>query len=267
MNITWAFFLGAIQGITEILPISSSAHLIIVPKFFSMPDQGLSFDVALHLGSLLAIIIAFKNEWFEILNSSLELAKKKFKKPSQKEKLIYFLIVGTIPAAIVGYFLNDLAESALRSPYIIVGTLVFYGALLWFFEYVGKKQKNIKDMSLKDSVVVGIAQALALIPGTSRSGVTITAGLFSGMTKEDAAKYSFILSAPIILGAGLLKVANVPIHEVFSAPFIVGFLSSFVFGLLAIRILLSFVRKSSYKWFSIYRFVLAALILIFIIGK
>lgn len=267
MDIIWAFILGAIQGITEILPISSSAHLIIVPWLFGVPDQGLSFDVALHLGSLLAVIIAFKADWLKLIKSALDLVKNKFKKPTQNQKLIYFLILGTIPAAITGYFLGDLIESTFRSPYIIVLTLTFYGALLWFAEYVGKQNKDIGKITFKNVLLIGFAQALALIPGTSRSGITITAGLFGGLTKEDAAKFSFMLSAPIIFGAGILKVAEIPIEKMISMPFVVGFLSSFVFALLAIRMLLAFVKKSSYKWFSIYRFALAILILAVILVR
>jgi undecaprenyl-diphosphatase len=267
MSIAWAFFLGAIQGITEILPISSSAHLIIAPKLFNLPDQGLSFDVALHLGSLLAIAIAFKSDWLKLFKSALELPKKKFKYSTKNQKLIYYLVLGTIPAAVAGYFLEDLADSTFRSEYIIVFTLIFYGALLWIAEVIGKKTKDLKKITLKDSLIIGFAQALALIPGTSRSGVTITAGLFSGLNKETAAKFSFMLSAPIILGAGLLKISQIPLKELLSTPMVVGFVSAFFFALISIKFLLSFVRKSSYKWFSIYRFALAGLILIFIIGS
>lgn len=267
MSIIWAFILGAIQGITEILPISSSAHLILAPKLFNLPDQGLSFDVALHLGSLLAIIIAFKNDWAKILKSILEIPKKNFKNHTQEQRLIYFLIVGSIPGAIAGIFLEDLADSLFRSEYIILLTLIIYGLLLWFAEKIGKKTKDLKKITLKDSLLIGLAQALALIPGTSRSGVTITVGLFSGLNKETAAKFSFMLSAPIIMGAGLIKVTQIPVSQLLSAPIITGFISACIFALISIKFLISFVKNSSYKWFSIYRFALATLIAIFIIGN
>lgn len=262
MNIEWAIILGAVQGITEVLPISSSAHLILFPWFFDVRDQGLSFDVALHLGSLLAIIIAFRKEWLNLGKSGVDLIKNKLKPANQNQKMIYYLALATIPGALAGYLLESRAETTLRSPYIIVFTLVFFGALLMYMDAQGKKEKEFKDISFKDSLTIGFAQALAIIPGTSRSGITISAGLFRGLKKDEAAKFSFMLSAPVILGAGIVKVPDIPVSELTSIYFWAGMTSSFVFALLAIRFILKYVKTRSYNIFAYYRFALAILILI-----
>lgn len=264
MSIFWSFFLGAIQGITEMLPISSSAHLVLAPWIFGVKDQGLAFDVALHLGSLVAIIFAFRKEWFKLINRGALLFKQKMKPKNQEQKMVYFLILATIPGAFAGYFFADLAEGALRSPYIIVFTLVFYGILLILMDKFGKKKKDFSEITLSDSIIIGSAQALAIIPGTSRSGITITAGLFCGLKKEEAAKFSFMLSAPVVLGAGIFKVPQIPTAEILSPVLWIGMLSSMVFTFLAIKFVLGYVKKRSYSIFAYYRFVLAAIILIFI---
>lgn len=265
MSIFWSTILGAIQGITEMLPVSSSAHLVLSPWLANLEDQGLAFDVALHLGSLVAIIIAFRTEWLNLIKKGLSLFKQKMKPVSHDQKMIYYLILATIPGALAGYFFEDLAESALRSPYIIVFTLVFYGALLMLMNKKGKKNKDFSKITLSDSIFIGTAQALALIPGTSRSGITITAGLFRGLKKEEAAKFSFMLSAPIILGAGLFKVPSIPTAELGSPAIWAGMLASLIFTFLAIKFVLGYVKNHSYNIFAYYRFLLAFLVLILII--
>jgi len=267
MSILWSVVLGAVQGITEMLPISSSAHLVLSPWFFGLKDQGLAFDVALHLGSLVAIVIAFRSDWLRLVKRGLALLGQGLKPKDHDQKMVYYLILATIPGALAGYFFEDVVEATLRSPYIIVFTLVFYGILLMLMDKYGQKKKSFNDISLKDAIFIGFAQALALIPGTSRSGVTITAGLFRGLKKEEAAKFSFMLSAPIILGAGIFKVPSIPFSE-FGSPYIwVGIVSTFVFTLIAIRFVLVYVKNHSYKIFAYYRFFLAGLILIFLIGR
>ncbi|MDD3481202.1 MAG: undecaprenyl-diphosphate phosphatase [Patescibacteria group bacterium] len=261
MSIYWATILGAVQGITEILPISSSAHLVLFPWFFSAQDQGLAFDVALHLGSLLAVIIAFSAEWLKLLKEGIKLIENKLKPENHSQKMIYYLIIATIPGALAGYFLEEVAETTFRSPYIIVFTLVFYGLLLYYFEKKGSKAKSFSDITLKDALTIGVAQALAIVPGTSRSGVTISAGLFSGLKKEEAAKFSFMLSAPIILGAGLVKIPDIPVSELTAPYFWVGLASSLIFALISIRFILRFVKERSYGWFTAYRIALALVIL------
>jgi len=267
MSIYWSIILGAIQGITEVLPISSSAHLVLFPWFFKVPDQGLAFDVALHIGSLLAIIIAFKKDWLKLVKETFYLIKSKLKPQNQSQRMIYYLAMASIPGALAGYFLEEEAESIFRSPYVIVFTLIFYGLLLIIFERIGKKIKKFENIGLKESSIIGLAQALAIIPGTSRSGVTISAGLMSGLTKEDAAKFSFMLSAPIILGAGIVKLPDIYTADAIGISFWLGLFSAFVFGLLAIKFILKFVQTKSFSWFAIYRFLLAGLIIIAIITR
>lgn len=265
MEIIWAVFLGAIQGITEVLPISSSGHLVLMPWFFKVTDQGLAFDVALHLGSLFAIIIAFYPEWHSALRSLPGLMRNNFRPKSDSEKIILLLAVATIPGALAGFFLNDFVESALRSPAIIVFTLIFYGLVLIAADKYGKKSKEISEIGFKEAAMIGGAQALALIPGTSRSGITISAGLALGFKKEVAAKFSFMISAPIIFGAALVKLPELKVDQVLSFGFLLGILSAFAFALLAIKFILKYVQKHSYYVFAYYRFFLAILILIFIL--
>ncbi len=267
MSISWSLVLGAVQGITEFLPISSSAHLILFPWLFETSDQGLVFDVALHLGSLLAIVFVFRSEWLRLFGKAGSLFKNRLKPQDHDQKMVYFLIVATVPAAVAGYFLSDLAKGAFRSPYIIVFTLVFYGVLLILADKYGRKEKGFEEISLKDALLVGLAQVLALVPGTSRSGVTITAGLFGGLKKKEAARFSFMLLAPIIFGAGVLKVPEIPSDQFLSVPLWTGVLSSLVFSLLAIKFVLKYVERHSYKIFAYYRFGLAALALAFILVR
>lgn len=260
MPIIWSFILGALQGITEILPISSSAHLIVLPKIFNIPDQGLAYDVSLHLGSLVAIIVAFKSEWQEFFKASAHLAKQKLKANNHYQKMIYYLILATIPGAVFGYLFEEKAESIFRSPQLIIFTLVFYALILLIAEKSGKKKKSFSDISFKDALFIGLAQALAIVPGTSRSGVTISAGLFSGLKKEEAAKFSFILSAPIIFGAGLVKTPDINFSDIGGVSFWVGVFTAFAFTFISIRFLLRFVKSKSYNWFVAYRLILAAVL-------
>lgn len=267
MTLLWSIFLGAIQGITEILPISSTAHLVLMPWFFQVPDQGLAFDVALHIGSLLAVVIAFWSEWLQIIKSVPALIKNRLKAQDSEQKMIYYLLLATIPGALAGYFLEDKAETVFRSPYIIVATLVIFGALLWWVEKTGKKSKDLSKITLKDALVVGTAQAIAIIPGVSRSGITISGGLAMGLKKDEAAKLSFMLSAPIILGAAIAKLPDLSAEMLRGMELWAGLISSFVFGLLSIKFILKFVQKRSFRPFVYYRFALAAIILILIIWR
>lgn len=267
MDILWSTILGAVQGITEVLPISSTAHLILFPWFFSVPDQGLAFDVALHVGSLLAIIAAFWPEWLSLTKKGLSLFRSKMKPKDHDQKMVYYLALATIPGALAGYFFEGIISNALRSPYIIVLTLFFFGALLLVAENRGKQSKDFDKITLRDALWVGLAQAIALIPGTSRSGITITAGLWRGLKKEEAAKFSFMLSAPIILGAALAKLPDISSEMIDSVSFWMGLLSSFVFGLLSIKFILKYVQKKSYRPFVYYRFALAVLIMVVLIWR
>jgi undecaprenyl-diphosphatase len=263
----WSILLGAVQGITEVLPISSTAHLILFPWFFEVPNQGLAFDVALHVGSLLAIVWAFWPEWRRLLQKGLGLIKNRLKPRDHDQKMIYYLLIATIPGALAGFFLQEIVENVLRSPYIIVGTLIIFGGLLLLAEKRGKKTKGFDQITFKDALLIGFAQAVALIPGVSRSGVTISGGLAMGLKKEEAAKFSFMLSAPVILGAAIVKVPDISTGVLTSLAFWGGLLSSFLFGLLSIKFILKFVQKHSYRPFVYYRFALALLIITFLLWR
>lgn len=264
MSLIWSIILGAVQGITEVLPISSTAHLILFPWFFEVPTQGLAFDVALHVGSLLAIIWAFWPEWLHLLKKGSTLLGNKLKPKDHDHRMIYYLLIATLPGALAGYFLEDIVENTFRSPYVIVMTLALFGLLLLWTESQSKKSKTFASITLKDALLVGLAQALALVPGVSRSGITITAGLNRGLKKEEAAKFSFMLSAPVILGAAIIKVPDISTEVLTSLAFWGGLVSSFLFGLFSIKFILKFVQTHSYRPFVYYRFALAALIIILI---
>ncbi|MGB9710134.1 MAG: undecaprenyl-diphosphate phosphatase [Thermodesulfovibrio sp.] len=243
-----AIILGVIQGITEFLPISSTAHLVITPWIFGWSGElnSLSFDIAVHLGTLISLIYCFWKDWIEIL----------FK----DTRMLGFLIIGTIPAGIAGVAFHDLIETSLRNPLVIVFTLVAVGFLMLYAEKIGKRQRSF--VTLFDAIVIGLAQAIALIPGVSRSGITITAGLLRGLTRDYAAKFSFLLSTPAIAGAAFLdfhKSLKLNYSHDYSL-FIVGIISAAITGIIAIKFLLSFLRKYPLNLFIYYRWILAGVI-------
>jgi undecaprenyl-diphosphatase len=252
MMIVQAAILGIIQGLTEFLPVSSSGHLIVVPWLFGWQDLGLTFDVALHVGTLLALVIYFWKDWVGIL--------KRWKQP-----LLWLIVAGCVPAAVAGYKFDAYFETVFRSPVLVGMFMIAMGLLLWLAEAAGKKIRELDAVNMKDSLIIGCAQVLALMPGVSRSGITITAGLFTGFTREAAARFSFLLAMPIVAGAALMKlkhviVAGLPQNE--HAPFAAGILCSAVTGFLAIKFLLRFLHKHTLYVFVWYRLVFGALILL-----
>jgi undecaprenyl-diphosphatase len=266
MDIFQAVFLGVVQGVTEVLPISSSGHLVLVPWLWGFEDPGLSFDVALHIGTLLAIIIYFRKDWIDIIKGFFSgLKNKKFK--SAEEKLPLFIVLATIPGVLAGYFLNHMAEDLFRSPYLIAFMLVFFGYILILAERMDSQKNKIKDLTAKRSLITGVAQAIAIIPGVSRSGVTISAGMFQGFTREAAARFSFLISAPIIFGAGVFEMRKMPLTDFSSEIFWAGLLSSVFASFLTVRFLMKFVKSHKLNIFAYYRFALAGFILlIYILG-
>ncbi|MDN5325687.1 MAG: undecaprenyl-diphosphatase [Moorella sp. (in: firmicutes)] len=253
MTVLQAIVLGLVQGLGEFLPISSSAHLILTPWFFRWPDPGLTFDVALHLGTLIAVIAYFWRDITELVLSGLGRPR------SQDGRLFWYLIVASIPGAIFGVLFEKQAETIFRSPLLIALTLTLMGLGLWGADRVGRKRRQLDDVNLFDGIIVGISQALAIIPGVSRSGITMTAGLLTGMERETAARFSFLMSVPIIAGAALLKLKDLPLREV-NLAFIAGVLTAAVVGFLAIKFLLQYLRRGSYLLFTGYRILLAALV-------
>ncbi|MEW5975868.1 MAG: undecaprenyl-diphosphatase UppP [Acidobacteriota bacterium] len=266
---TWlqAVVLGVVQGLTEFLPISSSAHLILVPWLCGWKDQGLTFDVVLHGGTLLAILGFFWRDWLGMLESIWNGNNLERIPPGVTRRTLPWIILGTLPAAFAGFFAQSLVETQLRSPLILSMTLSGVALLLWIAEKRAKLKKGLSEVSLVDALAVGTAQALALVPGTSRSGITITAGLFRGLTREAAARFSFLLSAPIIAGATLKKLLDLResgIADADVAPLLLGFLAALVTGYLTIRFLLRFLQRYTLFVFIYYRIVLGVVILLLI---
>ena len=245
-----ALILGIVQGLTEFLPVSSTAHLILFPWFFHWRGEldSLTFDVALHAGTLLSLVICFWKEWIDLI--------------LRKRKLFWLIMLASVPAGLAGFFLNDLVENTLRSPYVIAVSLVVFGCIMLIAEKMNKT-KTIDRVTLADAITVGLAQAVALIPGVSRSGITISAGLFRGLEREASARFSFLLSMPIVAGATLLHAKKLVSGQADHNwdLFIIGFMSSAITGCAAIKFLLSFFKKHPLDVFAYYRFGLAAVIL------
>jgi undecaprenyl-diphosphatase len=254
-----AFVLGAVQGLTEFLPVSSSAHLVLVPWLFGWDDPGLAFDVALHLGSLLALLIFYWREW---LAMSLSIVRPD--PPSRR--LLMLLIVASVPGAVIGLLLEKQAETIFRSPLLIACTLAVMGIALWAADVMGRETKKMDNLYLGDAVLIGFSQALAIIPGVSRSGSTITVGRFLGVARQDAANFSFLMATPIIAGAGLHEMPKI-IHGGINAVLIAGFVSSAIFSLIAIAALVRFVRTRTYQPFAWYRIAIAIFVAVVYLSR
>lgn len=256
MEILQSIIYGTVQGLGEFLPISSTAHLVLVPFLTGWEDPGLAYDVALHAGTLLAVVAFFWKDWVRIF----QLAFLRNKKSEEYgNDILWLLILATIPGALAGYFLEDMANTVFRSPWVIVFTLSFFGLLLYLLDKYAKQRKEIGKIRLKDALIIGLAQAVAIIPGVSRSGATITAGRALGFDRVSSARFSFLLSTPIIFGATLNQLPDLK-EEGFSGALMIGIFVSAVSGYLAIKYLIKFVQNSSYKIFFWYRILLAAII-------
>ena len=201
MDIIQAISLALLQGLTEFLPVSSSAHLILLPALLGWEDQGLAFDVAVHVGTLMAVVAYYRKDLVHIIGAwSLSIIGKG---ATDDSRLAWYVIVGTIPVGLVGISLPDSVEEAFRSPLVIAGATIVFALLLWYSEKQSKETRT--TITLLDAIIIGLFQALALIPGTSRSGITITAGLMTGLKRDQAARFSFLLSIPVITLAGMVK--------------------------------------------------------------
>ncbi len=265
-----ALLLGILQGLTEFLPISSSAHLILLPWFFQWNNpllDSLPFDVALHAGTLLAILWYFWRDWLELIRGFFRILAKR-KAGDFQERLILYIILATIPAGIAGFFLEKTIESTFRNPALIATPLIFVSFLMIYAERRARLSLPMEGMTLKDAMVIGIAQAVALLPGVSRSGITITTGLFQGYRREAATRFSFLLSTPAIAGATLLQT-----RHLFSAGqndgflIAIGFVSSAAVGYLAIAFLMRYLRVHTLNLFVGYRLILAATVIFWIFWK
>ena len=246
--------LGAVQGLTEFLPVSSSAHLVIVPWLFRWTDPGLAFDVVLHLGTLVALLIYYWREWVAMIASV-------FNGDRKNRRLLLMLILASIPGALIGLALEKQAETVFRSPLLIAVTLGLMGLALWFFDWIAPQRRKIDNLTVRDALLVGFSQALAIIPGVSRSGATITTARILRLEREDAANFSFLMATPIIAGAGLKESVHL-IHNGVNAALAIGFLTSLAFGIVAIALLIKYVRTHSYRSFAWYRLAAAVFVAI-----
>lgn len=263
MTIIQSIILGVVQGLTELLPISSSAHLFLIPWFFNwnIPE---SFDIALHFGTLLAIGIFFFKDWIYLIKGGFNRVVKKEK--STEGRMFWNIVIATIPGGVIGFVLDKYAESILTKPLIIAIALIIMGLLLYIIDKNAKKETDYEKMSFKQTFIIGISQALAFIPGVSRSGVTMTTGRALGVKREAVAKYSFMLSAPIVLAATIFKLKDFIEYFLVAdlmgiIAFAIGVIMSFLVGLLVIKFLLDYLKKGSFKAFAIYRIIVGLIVI------
>jgi undecaprenyl-diphosphatase len=277
MPLYQAIVLAIVQGLTEFLPVSSTAHLWLVPWLLRWKDPGLTFDVALHAGTLLAVLAYFWRYWVEMVIYGFGLggnpgapnpgvtSHSAREDLSQNPRLLWYMAIATIPGALAGWRFEHAAEEQLRSPIIVGVALIVIGLFMWAGDRLGKRERDLGHVGLLDSLLVGVAQALAVIPGVSRSGVTMTAGLFRKMKRETAARFSFLLSTPIIAGAALKKTMEIrhtglP-HEM-RLPFLGGAIVSAAVGYLVIAVLIRYLERRTFKVFVVYRVVLGVILLV-----
>jgi len=264
MDYILATLMGRAQGLTEFIPVSSTAHLRIIPELFHKEDAGAAFTAVIQIGTLLSLLVYFRKDILTLTKGFfISLLKKDFKNPDFL--ISSYIIIGTIPIVIFGILLKRLIEHQFRSMTVIGSSLIIFAILLIASEIAGKKEKDINSLSVKDAVLIGLAQALALIPGASRSGVTICMALFLGYKRESAARYSFLLSIPSVLGAGLFELKEVIKggNNFDQISVIISTVASFISGLIAIEFLLRFLVNHRVNIFAYYRIALGAMILIF----
>jgi len=259
MTVFQALVLGIVQGLGEFLPISSSAHLVLTPWAFGWPDPGLAFDVALHVGTLAAVLWYFRAEWVKLTQSAFALLQTRRADTKEKQQFLY-IVVATIPAAIAGVLLEDYAESAFRSPTLIALTLIVMGIVLWAADRYAPRDRPLGEMRFRDALLIGLAQIFALIPGVSRSGSTMTAGRALRFDRQSAATFSFLMSMPITAAAAVLKAPTL-LRADDPTPLIVGIVAAAASGWLAIAVLLRYVTRHSFGVFALYRIVLGAAVL------
>jgi len=257
--------LAIIQGITEFLPVSSTAHLALAPWLLGWPDPGLTFDIALHVGTLFAVLAYFFRAWLQIVAQGFGIQYGDDEMLRRNPRLLWLLAISTVPAGIAGFLFEKQAENTLRSPFIIGAMMITIGIVMWIGERVGSRQKSLQAVTFGDSLVIGTAQALAVVPGVSRSGITITAGLFRNLDRVAAARFSFLLATPVIAGAAAKKLYELVKHGGIPAemqtPFALGIVVSGITGLAVIAFFLRFLQRYSLYFFIYYRIVFGIIVI------
>lgn len=269
MSAIQSIILGITQGLTEFLPISSSGHLIIIPRIIGWKGHSLAFDVMLHFATFCAIIIYFRREWIEIFREGFLGIREKRLMASEKRRLFWGIVIATIPAAIFGSLVAEEAEYYFRNPLLVALMLGIFGIVLYISEVYGGKNKSLRDITWQIALLIGLAQMFAIIPGVSRSGVTISAALALGMNRDSSVRFSFLLGAPIIFAAGCYSARGLAeISNVISwGALLAGFIASFLTSIIAIHFLLGYIRRHSFTIFAIYRLMLSVAIAILIFWR
>ena len=268
-----AIILAIVQGLTEFLPVSSSAHLILLPwlSHGHIPDPGLAFDVALHLGTLIAVVLYFLREWVQLILCGLGFhypQRAPEHQVMQNRRLFWYLVAGTIPGALVGFLFEHRIEEYLRDPVPIAIAMIAIALLMWYAEYVGRRDRHIEQTSLGDSLIIGTGQALALFPGVSRSGITISAGVFRGMTREAGARFSFLLATPLIAGAAavevpkLIKAHRAGALDLPMSTLAISIAVSAIVGYIVIAFFLQYLQTRTLKIFIYYRILFGIVVLL-----
>jgi Uncharacterized bacitracin resistance protein len=276
LSIIQALVMGLTQGLTEFIPVSSSGHLILVPWLFGWPVKdtflgSLEFSVILHMGTLLALLVYFWRDWLKIIPAGLATIRDRSFKGDPDRKMAWLLVIATIPAVVVGPLLTGPIEDAVRDPGLVALMLCIGAAILWLADRWGTKAREMDTITFRGAFGIGLAQVFALVPGISRSGISISAGLFGGLTREAAARFSFLMATPVVAGAGLWEARKLLSHDP-AAPnpetklVVIGFITAAVSGLLAIRFMLAFLRRQPVTLFVVYRVLLAAAVFIVLLS-
>ena len=273
-----AIVLGILQGLGEFLPISSSAHLALAPYLFGWEYQGLDYDVMLHGGTLIAVLLYFARDWYEIIRDAFDpfldkenrgkgifsLLKENIKDKPDTAGMLWLLILATIPAGVFGILMDDLAENLFRNPAWMGANLLIFSIFIMWADKTARQDKDEKGLTIRHALLIGLAQCIALMPGASRSGMTIMAALFLGYSRPAAARFSFLLSTPVIGGAALLKALKFSAADI-TMPFVFGILASFITGFVVIKFFMAWIRSKNLMPFMVYRIILGIIILIYAI--
>ncbi len=269
-----ALVMGIVQGLTEFLPISSSGHLILVPYLFKWDDpfiDSLVFSVMLHMGTLVALLVYFRKEWLVLVPAFFSAVRHRSFRDDPDRRLAVLIAITTIPAIIAGVLLNDFLEKEIRLAGYVAATLVIGAGIMWLADRTGRKDEAMEQLTPTKALILGVAQSLALIPGISRSGISISTGLFLGLTRESAARFSFLMATPITAAAGAYEFVKLIKGDAGATvdllPLIVGMVAALISGLAAIHFLLRYLRTRSLLIFVIYRLVLAAIVVVVILGR